>query len=400
MGSEMCIRDRDATAVKDALIEHLGFRAERVIFLKDKEASRAAILNALNEKLASQGERDDRIFVFFAGHGATRPLPSGRDLGYIVPVDAAPDRLATDGIPMTEIQNASESLKAKHVLFVMDSCYSGLGLVRGASQPRFLQENARRMARQMLTAGGADQVVADNGPGGHSVFTWTLLQALEGRADLNRDGLVTGTELAAWVGPAVSNVSSQTPGFGSLPGSEGGEFVFELPAAEEFIAAETRQSDPSAIVASAQTPKGSVAVMDLEGQPQTLAIAKPAALPPRQAAQRANDRGLLLYRDRKYTEAEAEFTEALRLRPDFALAANNLGFIYFRRGQFPEAVRWFENTIQMDPARTIAYLNLGEAAEKAGDPKKARSSYERLLGLRPTESLAAKAREALAKLPS
>jgi len=30
----------------------------------------------------------------------------------------------------------------------------------------------------MLTAGGADQQVADAGPHGHSVFTWVLLQAL------------------------------------------------------------------------------------------------------------------------------------------------------------------------------------------------------------------------------
>jgi uncharacterized caspase-like protein len=49
----------------------------------------------------------------------------------------------------------------------------------------------------MLTAGGADQQVADNGPNGHSVFTWTLLQGLEGRADLNGDGYITASELGA-----------------------------------------------------------------------------------------------------------------------------------------------------------------------------------------------------------
>lgn len=390
---------RDATAVRDALVQHLGFRSDRVVLLKNEEATRAGILSALNDRLAAQSERDDRVFVFFAGHGATRPLPSGRDLGYIVPFDAHPDRTATDGVPMTEIQNVSESLKAKHVLFVMDSCYSGLGLVRGASQPKFLRENARRLARQMLTAGGAEQVVADNGPNGHSVFTWTLLQGLEGRADLNRDGLVTGTELAAFVGPAVSNVSQQTPAFGSLPGSEGGEFVFEIAAADEFIAEETAQSEASAMVSALAPPaQGTVSVMNLEGELQKIDIAKPVALPPRQAAQRANDRGLLLYRDRKYAEAEAEFTEALRLRPDFALAANNLGFIYFRRSQFQEAVRWFETTIAMDPSRAVAHLNLAEALEKAGDAKRAREAYERLLSLQPGTALTKKAKAALGRL--
>jgi peptidoglycan/xylan/chitin deacetylase (PgdA/CDA1 family)/TolA-binding protein len=389
---------RDAQAVRNALIENLSFKPDNVVLLKNGEATRAAIIGALTERMASQTERDDRVFVFFAGHGATQTLTSGRDLGYIIPVDAHPDRLAAEGIPMTEIQNVSEGLKAKHVLFVMDSCYSGLGLVRGASQPRFLQENARRVARQMLTAGGSEQVVADNGPGGHSVFTWTFLQAIEGRADLNGDGLITGTELAAFVAPAVSNSSRQTPGFGSLPGSEGGEFIFELKPREEFIAAGTSQSDPSAIVTAPAPTKGTVAVMDLEGNKQNLALAKPAQLSPRQAAQRANDRGLLLYRDRKYAEAEAEFTEALRLRPDFALAANNLGFVFYRRLQYAEAVRWFENTIAIDRDRAIAYFNLGEAAEKKGDISKARSAYAHFIELQPRGTTTELAKSALGRL--
>ena len=37
---------------------------------------------------------------------------------------------------MTELQNISESLVARHVIFVMDACYSGLGLVRGGGVAR------------------------------------------------------------------------------------------------------------------------------------------------------------------------------------------------------------------------------------------------------------------------
>jgi uncharacterized caspase-like protein len=131
---------------------------------------------------------------------------------------------------MTELQNIAESLTAKHVLFVMDACYSGLGLTRGGGSSGLPARQRAPLGRQMLTAGGADQLVADGGPNGHSVFTWTLLQALGGKADLNGDGLITATELAAYVAPAVASVSQQTPAFGSLPGSEGGDFVFALPA--------------------------------------------------------------------------------------------------------------------------------------------------------------------------
>ena len=87
---------------------------------------------------------------------------------------------------------------------------------------------ARRVGRQMFTAGGSDEQVADNGPNGHSVFTWTVLQGLDGRADLNGDGIITASELAAYVAPSVSSLSHQTPSFGNLAGSEGGDFIFEL----------------------------------------------------------------------------------------------------------------------------------------------------------------------------
>jgi len=170
---------RDAQGIRETLIEKFAFAPERVVTLKNGEATRNNILAAFHDKLAPGGvQKTDRIFVFFAGHGATRKLSSGRDLGYIVPVDSDPAQFATDAIPMTEIQNIAESLTAKHAFFVMDSCYSGLGLTRGAGSSSFLRDNAKRIGRQMLTAGGGDQLVADGGPNGHSVFTWTLLQGL------------------------------------------------------------------------------------------------------------------------------------------------------------------------------------------------------------------------------
>lgn len=405
---------RDARAVRETLIAKFGFAAERVITLENGAASRAGILGAFHDKLAHGGmKKNDRLFVFFAGHGATRQLSSGRDLGYIVPADSDPAQFATDAIPMTELQNIAESVTAKHALFVMDACYSGLGLTRGAGSANFLRDNARRIGRQMLTAGGADQLVADGGPNGHSVFTWALLQGLGGKGDLNGDGLITATELAAYVAPSVAAASRQTPAFGSLPGSEGGDFVFELPAEAEFLSAETTQLPSDAIAlnsrldagrstapsegdkpAAAPTP---VVVKDLQGGEQK--ITPPAAVPTsqRQLAQRANDRGLQLYREKRYAEAEAQFTEALKLRPDFALAANNLGFVYYRQEKYREAARWFENATRMDPSRAIAYLNLGDAQAKAGEAEKARKAYGTYLELAPNGAGAAHARAELAK---
>lgn len=396
---------RDATGVGELLVQKFGFAKERVITLRNAEATRSGILAAFHDRLAHDGvQPNDRLFVFFAGHGATRRLSSGRDLGYIIPYDSDPAQFATDAIPMTEIQNIAESLAAKHELFVMDACYSGLGLTRGGGAAGFLRDNARRIGRQMLTAGGADQLVSDGGPNGHSVFTWTLLQGLGGKGDLNGDGIITATELAAYVAPAVAGVSQQTPAFGSLPGSEGGDFVFELPAESEFLGPQTTQLSSDAIAlntridAQKPAPSAPVVVKDLQGGEHK--IAAPVAIPAsmRQLAQRANDRGLQLYKEKQYGPAEVQFTEALKLRPDFALAANNLGFVFYKQDKFAEAARWFENAVRIDPSRAIAYLNLGDAYAKAGVPEKARRAYSTYLELAPTASAAPYARQQLEHL--
>ncbi len=394
----------DASAVRNALIQDLGFPAEHVLFLKDAEATRNNILGLFEGRLNHELKRDDRLFVFFAGHGATRQLSSGRTLGYIVPSDSSPDHFATDAISMTEIQDIAESLVAKHILFVMDACYSGLGLTRGTGHTadNFLKDNARRVARQMLTAGGADQMVSDGGPNGHSVFTWTLLQGLGGKADLNGDGLITATELAAYVAPAVAGLSHQTPAFGSLPGSEGGEFVLELHDGAEFIGPETTQLNTDAIAinqkidASVQHEAGAaLTVPDLAGVAHAISVPTAPDVGARKLAQLANDRGLQLYREKQYAAAAAEFIEAIKQRPDFALAANNLGFVYFRQQQYAQAADWFERAIKLDPSRAIAYLNLGDAYAETGNKEGASQAYRTYLELAPTSQNAATVRAKL-----
>lgn len=400
---------QDAKAIRESLVNRLGFSNDKVFMLSNGEATRNNILALFHDKLGhAQLKKDDRVFIFFAGHGATRKLSSGRNLGYIIPVDSDPEQLSVDAIPMTDLQNIAENLNAKHVFFVMDACYSGLGLTRGGGTSAFLRENAKRIGRQMLTAGGADQLVADGGPNGHSVFTWTLLQALNGKADLNGDNLITATELAAYIAPAVSSVSQQTPAFGSLPGSEGGEFIFELKkeGEGEFLSANTNQLSSEAIalnnkITEATAKAGSkepIIIKNLSGGEQKIAAPKLVEGSSKQMAQRANDLGLLHYREKRYAEAEAAFTEALKHRPEFALAANNLGFVYLKQQKYAEAARWFENTIQIDPSRAIAYVNLGDARMYLNESEKAKKAFNSYLELAPNGANAVYVRETLKKL--
>ncbi len=173
----------------------------------------------------------------------------------------------------------------------------------------------------------------------------------------------------------------------------------------EFLNASTHQLSPDAIALNhkidtvlSKTGSTPIRIKTLNGEEQK--IAKPKAIEgsSRQLAQRANDQGLQLYREKHYAESEASFTEALKYRPDFALAANNLGFVYFKQNKFAEAVRWFENTLQIDPSRAVAYLNLGDAWVRLNEKEKAKKAYLSFLELAPASQSAAYVKEELIKL--
>jgi len=427
----------DAQGVKDLLIQKYSFKPDHIFTLLNREATRQNILSLLGDKLADPKlvQREDRVLVFYAGHGATRKLASGRELGYIIPVDADLSNYEGSAISMTNFQDISEAIPAKHLLFVMDSCYSGLALTRGggmAPSQNYLNEISRREARQMFTAGGADQQVSDNGPNGHSVFTWTLLQGLDGRADLNGDGVITATELAAYVAPAVSALSHQTPAFGNLPGTEGGDFIFDLKHETEFLNEDSAQLGDDAIKVNSELEKlrGQMRAEQRKNEElrkqletaetqlkqsstpgstpatgATVAGAAPAQnsatspAPPPDPALIANDEGMRLYKEKRYPEAATKFIEASNLQPATALFANNAGFAFYRLAQFQDAVTWFHKTIALDPKRAVAFLNLGDAYVDLHQPKEAKAAYEQYLALSPNSKSAVAVREKINALP-
>ena len=51
---------------------------------------------------------NDRILVFYGGHGETIPLPSGGEVGYLLPVDGNRENLYTSSLSMQEFKQISE----------------------------------------------------------------------------------------------------------------------------------------------------------------------------------------------------------------------------------------------------------------------------------------------------
>ncbi|MDP3776462.1 caspase family protein [Methylotenera sp.] len=223
----------DAKEIKDILIDELDFPTENVTYLVDEDATKTNILKAFMS--FSNADLDEKIFIFFAGHGHTVEGFRG-DVGFLVPYDAEMNDLSTL-IRWEELTHNSEIIKAKHMFFIMDACYGGLALTRSPSSgsTRFLKDMMKRYSRQVLTAGKANEVVADSGGPipNHSVFTGHLIEGIRGKA-ANQDGVITANGLMAYVGNKVANDknSNQTPHYGYFDGD--GDFIIKTPNLENL----------------------------------------------------------------------------------------------------------------------------------------------------------------------
>ena len=219
---------KDVDEVATELKKH-GFN----VTLK-KDLRKAAFETAF-EAFIRNGRRDEnsRLLFYYAGQGYTETLRTGAQLGYLVMVDSPLPTTAgeIDGsknIDMESLVTQAKRIDALHVLYVLDSCFSGSILnARNVPNPPAIQDSIRYPVRQFITAGRAEQPVPD-----HSVFKTAFLDILAGRVEEPiRDGYITGEELGLYLRNAVSRYNpAQTPQYGKIndPSLDKGDFVFVI----------------------------------------------------------------------------------------------------------------------------------------------------------------------------
>lgn len=207
----------DARVVGEVLRAQYGFEVRQLM-----DATRADIVEVLDE-YRSRLEPADNLLIYYAGHGWLDPEA---DKGFWLPVDAHRDK-RTQWVSNDTVRDALRALKAKHVLVVADSCFSGAltrsgGSVRAGRSADYLLRMARLKARQVLTSGGLEPV-ADSGGGGHSPFAAALIDALKANT-----GVIDATSLFAELRRPVALRSDQVPQFADIrmAGHEGGDFLF------------------------------------------------------------------------------------------------------------------------------------------------------------------------------
>lgn len=248
----------DARRLAEVLQSAQGFQVHPPLL----DATAADIRTLLQNTLAREVGHHDRVLFYFAGHGIPADGEDG-PAGHLVPADADGSDPSTF-IPMSDLQRALNALPCRHLLLILDCCFSGafrwstLHRSIGTLMPKKIyKERFDRFiedpAWQVITSSAHDQkaldvldgrATGDRGSVGvpgdataHSPFALALFDGLSGLADAQTDhagdGVITATELYAFVRDRVEPQTlaagqgrRQTPGFFPLQKHDKGEFIF------------------------------------------------------------------------------------------------------------------------------------------------------------------------------
>jgi uncharacterized protein YgiM (DUF1202 family) len=213
--------DKDAQAFRDYLTKNVGVAPDHMTFLTNEQATLFNLKRSLGTDLKRKAGPKDTVIIYYAGHGAPEPdasSPDGDGLEkYLIPYDADPQDLYTTGLPMREVETIFHRLSAERVIFITDSCYSGATAGRTFSTAArratlsdgFLNRLSKGKGRVVLTASRAGEVSEERDDLGHGVFTYYLLEGLNGKADVDGDSIVTVDEAYSYLSKHVPEATGQ-----------------------------------------------------------------------------------------------------------------------------------------------------------------------------------------------
>ncbi|UCG63712.1 MAG: HEAT repeat domain-containing protein [Deltaproteobacteria bacterium] len=219
----------DARSLYDWLISPQGggYAPSRVNLMIDGEATVRNIKEALFEWLG-QALEEDIVTIYFAGHGSPQSPDHTENL-FLLPYDTQYDNIASTGFPMWDIETALKRfIKAKRVVVIADACHAaGVGqsfdVARRAGRGMKVNpistglQNLSRVGEGVCVISASDEKqLSQEGRqwgGGHGVFTYFLLQGLEGQADYNKDTRVMLGELIPFLSEKVRRATrnAQSP---------------------------------------------------------------------------------------------------------------------------------------------------------------------------------------------
>lgn len=218
--------DDDALDYFNALVQGSNWEPSEITVLLNGQATRSAIIDAINNVGGSLGS-DDKFVFYFSGHGTFGPDLDPIDEAdgvdeYIVPHDALSNS-AANNIRDDEFEIIIRSLPTKNVLVVLDSSFSG-GMIKSGFAPagkvKFVDQGlmigapVRRpdgMFKDLdvapgvitQTASQSNQSPLESSALRNGVFTFYLVEGMLGPADPDGDS-ITAQEAFSYAAPRAT----------------------------------------------------------------------------------------------------------------------------------------------------------------------------------------------------
>ncbi|HXB73886.1 MAG TPA: tetratricopeptide repeat protein [Candidatus Acidoferrales bacterium] len=393
--------ERDAQSIFTALISPEGgnFKVENVHLLTNDKATLAALKREIDGWLPSVAKEGDRVLIYFAGHGF---LKDGK--GYLAPHDFDLNHADTTGYPMDELGSVIGSkINATYKILLTDACHSG---AITPDEVESLNKTLANLNKSLfsLTASRARERSFESPDlmGGHGVFTYFVVQGMEGAADTTGDGVVSADELAEYVHTEVrkytggqQNPTSDKANYdpemllayvpsnakpAESPAPKTGTLIFEtnMDDVEVFVDGNTigvlskgkAVSVPGLLpgehtvkgVRMGYEPDGPRQEMVYPGQETTVSVKISIARRRNKAAEEWLDNGLKFYQkgyQQNYRKAVEAFQKALQLDPTYSQAAYYLARTYNALFDEDKAQEYFKTAIEIDPDYLEARANYG-----------------------------------------
>lgn len=231
----------DLTELRNFLLTDGGF--DTVYEVRDGNVSHQVIEDFMGKYFSDpRGPvgADDRLLFYYSGHGGAQAEVEP----YLLFQNANPPSDYTDALPVRDVYRWARTVAAKHLLIVLDSCFSGLARDKPGPEDMsgaISNALAGEPSGLLLTAGTGDEkayAIQYSKQKNGSIFTHALIDAL--RSMSKSDGIITIGEafekakvtVAAF--DAVAN-RKMTPLPTPLPRRDGlgkGNFIFINPKAE------------------------------------------------------------------------------------------------------------------------------------------------------------------------
>lgn len=231
---DLAYAENDASDMAKTLRETYGF--DNVDLLVGSQATKEGIVAALaNFQDPARVGKEDGVVIYFSGHGQTVPTNSGEQ-GYLLPYDAQvelnnlsnPAPFRRFAIRMDDLRADADAIPARHVLFLIDACYSGYLATKSLDRPE-VANALKYPARQVITAGTKGEQAIEHNSWGHGAFTYKLLQHL----DIEQEPIFA-SGLGSYLKTAVPReVAAKATGYSLTPQAKylsgEGDFVFVRP---------------------------------------------------------------------------------------------------------------------------------------------------------------------------